>query len=76
MSIKQAPLIVLGIDAGDAGLLEQWMNEGYLPAIAAIAKTGWHARTTGPEMICEHGIWVSMVSGVLAKITATTCSAS
>jgi predicted AlkP superfamily phosphohydrolase/phosphomutase len=60
----RAPLVLLGIDAGDPGLLEAWAAQGRLPAIASLMERGSHARTGGPELVCEHGVWVSLLSGI------------
>lgn len=59
-----APLIVLGIDAGDPELITQWALDGTLPVIDSIMRRGCYAKTAGPEMISEHGVWVSLMSGV------------
>ncbi|HVT89444.1 MAG TPA: hypothetical protein VHD56_11370 [Tepidisphaeraceae bacterium] len=56
-------LIILGIDAGDPELIQQFIAEGYLPAIRSIMERGWHARTGGPELFAEHGVWASIFSG-------------
>jgi predicted AlkP superfamily phosphohydrolase/phosphomutase len=58
------PLVVFCLDAADPELLERWAGEGHLPALAAIMERGAWAHTYGPELICEHGIWVSLCSGV------------
>jgi predicted AlkP superfamily phosphohydrolase/phosphomutase len=59
-----APLVVLGLDAGDPAFIERWVAEGRLPAIASLMERGSHARTCGPELVTEHGVWVSLFSGV------------
>lgn len=61
---KTPPLIVLGIDAGDPGFIEEWAAEGHLPAIASIMKSGFYGRTAGPELVTEHGVWISIFSGL------------
>jgi predicted AlkP superfamily phosphohydrolase/phosphomutase len=58
------PLVILGIDAGDPGFIEQWAREGYLPTIASIMERGCWAQTGGPELVSEHGVWVSLFSGI------------
>lgn len=64
MDTKSSPLVILGLEAGDADLIEQWAEEGHLPTIAAIMERGCWGRLTGPEMVSEHGVWVSLLSGV------------
>ncbi len=61
---RPAPLVILGIDAGDPNFIERWVAEGRLPAIASVMERGSHARTGGPELVTEHGVWVSLFSGV------------
>lgn len=58
------PLVVLGFDAGDPGLLVRWADAGHLPTLARVLEDGCWARTAGPELVCEHGTWVSLTSGV------------
>jgi len=61
---RPAPLVILGIDAGDPAFIERWVREGRLPAIASVMERGSHARTGGAELVSEHGVWVSLFSGV------------
>jgi len=62
--IKSHPLLVIGIDAGDPVFIEEWANEGRLPAIASVMKNGIWGRTGGPELVTEHGVWISLLSGI------------
>ncbi|HLB46332.1 MAG TPA: alkaline phosphatase family protein [Anaerolineales bacterium] len=62
--IKTPPLVILGFDVGDPDSIETWAREGYLPTMASIMRRGGWGRISGPELVCEHGIWVSMFSGV------------
>ncbi len=65
MSARAAPpLVVLGLDVGDPEWLERWVSEGYLPTLASIVERGISARTTGPDLITEHSVWVSLISGL------------
>lgn len=58
------PLVVLGLDVGDPESLVAWAREGHLPAIASILERGCWGTTGGPDLACEHGVWLSLVSGV------------
>ncbi|MGH9200661.1 MAG: alkaline phosphatase family protein, partial [Vicinamibacterales bacterium] len=58
-----APLVIVGIDAGDPDFIRQWAQEGYLPTIASVMERGRWGKTGGPELISEHGVWVSLFSG-------------
>ena len=64
VDLRSPPLIVLGLDAGDPNFIQRWAEEGYLPTISKVMKRGCWARTTGPELISEHGTWVSLFSGI------------
>ena len=61
---ENGPLVVLALDAGDAGLIEQWADAGYLPTIKGLLERGVQCRLTGPELISENGIWISLFSGL------------
>lgn len=61
---KTSPLVIFGLDAGDADLIERWAQEGYLPAISSIMRRGCWGTLTGPEQITEHGVWISLLSGI------------
>lgn len=61
---KKIPLIILGLDAGDPGLICHWARDGYLPTIDSIMKRGLWGTTGGPELVSEHGVWVSLFSGL------------
>jgi predicted AlkP superfamily phosphohydrolase/phosphomutase len=59
-------LVILGFDGMDPHLLEQWMNEGKLPHISALAKQGgfYPLQTThSPE---SPTAWASFATGVNA----------
>lgn len=63
MSRAGPPLVVLGLDAGDPGFIAAWAAEGRLPTIARIMGRGAWGRTVGPELVSEHGAWISLFSG-------------
>jgi predicted AlkP superfamily phosphohydrolase/phosphomutase len=59
-----APLVILGMDSGDPGLLQQWMAAGRLPNLAALQARGAHGAITGSEQVTEQGNELSLYSGV------------
>lgn len=61
---RAPPLVIVGIDAADPELLERWTRDGHLPAIESIMRRGCWGITSGAEMISEHGLWVSLFSGI------------
>ena len=64
MKTSTHPVLVFGFDAGDPELLLKWSLDGSMPTLASILQRGCHARFTGPEMVSEHGMWVSLTSGI------------
>lgn len=64
MTSVLSPLVIFALDAADARLIERWAEEGYLPTIAAMRKRGCWGRLTGTEFESEHGVWVSLLSGI------------
>jgi len=64
MDTKKPPLVIFGLDAGDPSFISRWARDGYLPNIASLMNQGFWGRTVGPEMISEHGVWVSLFSGI------------
>lgn len=63
-STKTPPLVIIGIDAADPDLMLRWAAEGYMPTLASLMKRGCWGPLVGQELICEHGIWVSICSGL------------
>ena len=59
-----APLLVIGIDAGDPELLAEWTEAGLLPNLGRVLESGVWGQTGGPELIAEHGVWVTLNSGI------------
>ena len=59
-----APVLVFGFDAGHPDDLVRWAKEGHLPALATVLERGGWARTAGPELLSEHGVWVPLLNGI------------
>lgn len=64
MREKGRPLLIIGLDGGDPEFIRQWVAEGRLPTLARLMEGGCHGTTGGPELLSEHGVWVSTVTGV------------
>ena len=58
------PVVLLGFDAADPDLVERWVREGKLPSMARLMDRGTWSRTTGADLLFEHGIWSTLFSGV------------
>ncbi len=63
-NMSTRPLVILGMEAGDAGFIQRWIREGYLPTLASIMQRGCWGRIEGPELISTQGAWLSFFSGV------------
>jgi predicted AlkP superfamily phosphohydrolase/phosphomutase len=61
---ERPPLVIIGIDAGDPLFIEEWVDQGHLPNIASVMRTGVWGRTAGAELVTEHGVWISLLSGI------------
>jgi predicted AlkP superfamily phosphohydrolase/phosphomutase len=58
------PLLIFGLDAGDAEYIQRWAQEGYLPTIASIMEQGCWGHIGGPDLMSTHGAWLSLFSGI------------
>ncbi|HXQ51970.1 MAG TPA: alkaline phosphatase family protein [Stellaceae bacterium] len=58
------PLLVLALDGGDGALLQRWAAEGHLPNLAALMRRGCWGEIAGSDFIVDHGIFVSLWSGI------------
>jgi predicted AlkP superfamily phosphohydrolase/phosphomutase len=56
-------LVLFALDSADPTLLRRWAGEGHLPALASIMQRGGWGELAGPELISEHGIWMSILTG-------------
>lgn len=61
---KRPPLVIIGIDAGDPQFIEEWAGQGHLPNISSVMNRGFWGGTAGPELVTEHGVWISLLSGI------------
>jgi predicted AlkP superfamily phosphohydrolase/phosphomutase len=57
-------LLVIGLDAAEATLLERWAAEGGLPALARLTERGAVARLTTPLETLPGAIWPELETGV------------
>jgi predicted AlkP superfamily phosphohydrolase/phosphomutase len=64
LDARTGPVVLLGFDAADPDLVERWAREGKLPAMARLMARGTWARTGGEELLFEHGVWSTILSGV------------
>lgn len=61
---SSTPLVIIGFDSGDPRLMRRWAEQGKLPALASLMGRGCWAETSSPELLLEHGAWVSIFSGI------------
>lgn len=64
MGKNNAPLLILAMDAGDVRLIQHWVGEGHLPTFSRFMQEGAWGTTVGSDLMIEHGIWVSILSGL------------
>ena len=57
-NVKTPPLVIFGLDGGDAGFIKQWAQDGYLPTIASIKQRGCWGDIGGPELMSTQGAWL------------------
>ncbi len=62
--MKTSPLVILGFDRASVDSLIRWAEEGYLPTIASIMERGFWGKTSGPELVSEYGVALSLFSGL------------
>jgi predicted AlkP superfamily phosphohydrolase/phosphomutase len=62
--VSAPPLVIFGIDAGDPEFLARWARAGDLPNLARVMEQGSWGLTGGAELVSEHGVWVSIFSGI------------
>jgi predicted AlkP superfamily phosphohydrolase/phosphomutase len=67
VSLPHPPLVILGLDVGDPELLRGWAEDGHLPNIAGVMDRGVWGRIAGPDLITEHSVWISLMSGVSVR---------
>ena len=62
-------LLFIGLDAGDARLIEQWSGEGWLPNIARMRAEGtlWAPMQT-PADVFHVSAWPSIFTGAPADV--------
>lgn len=56
-------LLFIGLDAGDAQLIEQWCTEGRLPNISRMKSQGTWARMKTPAEVFHVSAWPSLFTG-------------
>jgi predicted AlkP superfamily phosphohydrolase/phosphomutase len=62
--MKTSPLVIFGFDRACIEALIGWAEEGYLPTLASLMKRGFWGKTSGPELVCEYGVALSLFSGL------------
>ncbi len=64
MKLEHQPVLIIALDAADRGLVERWGDDGQLPTLRSLMQRGCWADVGGSELVTEHGLWVSLLSGV------------
>src|SRR5690242_21151980 len=58
-----ARVLVVGMDAADAGLVDRWTVAGGLPEFARVAASARQARLANPLETLPGGIWPELMTG-------------
>lgn len=58
------PLLVLGLDAAGPRSMSEALAAGRMPTVAQLLTGGCTTTPTGHEFLAEHGVWVSLTSGI------------
>lgn len=62
-TLQRSRTIVLGIDAMDLLLIEQWAAKGHLPFLAGLMETGPLARLSALSRVLQASLWPSLLTG-------------
>jgi predicted AlkP superfamily phosphohydrolase/phosphomutase len=60
--MSDKPLILLGMDAGDIVLIEQWAAQGLLPTFAALLSSAAHGRLDTSASVLQASVWPSFAT--------------
>jgi len=60
--MRPAKLVLIAIDAADAGLVRKWANEGALPTFARLLGSGVVTPIATPVAVLEGGIWPTLLT--------------
>ena len=58
-----ARVLVVGIDAGDADLIDRWLDAGMLPELAPVVASAARVRLANPLDTLPGGIWPELMTG-------------
>ena len=61
--MKQQRLLFVGLDAGDADLIDRWCDEGWLPNVSRMRSEGTSFRMTTTAEIFHVSAWPSIFTG-------------
>jgi len=64
--VNKNRLLFIGLDAGDAHLIEQWCLEGWLPNISRMKAEGVWARLATTADVFHVSAWPSTFTGTTA----------
>lgn len=60
---RKLTVFVIGLDAADHLLIECWMAQGHLPALARLKENGTYGVLESTAAVCSGSAWPSIVSG-------------
>ena len=60
--MSSTPVILLGLDAGDIVLIEQWAAQGMLPTFASLLSKAAHGRLETSASVLQASVWPSFAT--------------
>src|SRR5713226_6288951 len=60
--MRASKLVLIAVDAADAGLVRKWANEGALPTFARLLASGDVTPIATPLAVLEGGIWPTLLT--------------
>jgi predicted AlkP superfamily phosphohydrolase/phosphomutase len=65
MAASTGPVLVVGLDMGDGGLIRYWARQGHLPHFAALAAAGAALELDSTADVLHTSTWPTFATGVL-----------
>jgi predicted AlkP superfamily phosphohydrolase/phosphomutase len=65
----ETPVIAIGLDAADPNLIEKWMEQGYLPNLSRLRKSGTYGRLKTFEYYRAETPWTTFLTGCAPEKT-------
>jgi predicted AlkP superfamily phosphohydrolase/phosphomutase len=61
--MAKRPVLAIGLDAAEPSLVERWMGEGHLPALARLRALGAYGRLQNFQTFVAETPWTTFLTG-------------